>query len=205
MCEVRWKWKFIYGIIGGFIGISVFFFSFFQMNNLTAGCWGLASAFFAILYAIYVRRYLRQADYWYQSIKTETTSLTNNNNNNPAHNTTTTANNNPHNNDNNNPNNDNSNGVITNDRVVFIPDESELNSNLSKNYSLDIQRAWFIIGAIGMLGSFVAFLAYIVLSSLHSESLTAESQWMSAVWAFMTLKWSFGLSYQVHKFNSQIV
>eukprot|EP00455_Lapot_gusevi_P007206 TRINITY_DN13089_c0_g1_i2.p1 TRINITY_DN13089_c0_g1~~TRINITY_DN13089_c0_g1_i2.p1 ORF type:complete len:122 (+),score=3.61 TRINITY_DN13089_c0_g1_i2:41-406(+) len=60
-----------------------------------------------------------------------------------------------------------------------------------------------ILAWSGILLGGISFILYLILAGENGERLSGASRWLTAVWAFMTLKWAGGTAYQITLYQRQ--
>jgi len=170
-----WKWKFWAANLGIFAGLSVFL-SFLHLGNPHVCAWGLASAIYAIMTSIYIRKFIRPMEEESLQLALEAKSPT------TAYRPLPEA------------------------PVSLVANQpGEVSGSLVPRGSLrpgsesSTRDRWLLLlGCLGLAASCGAFVAYIVISAKRHERLNAQSHWLGAVWAFMSAKWSLGLALAVN-------
>jgi len=70
--------------------------------------------------------------------------------------------------------------------------------NIESPVSCGLKTAFCLFGIVAGLSLFIFFL---VLGATRKEAVTADSSWVAAVWAFMTMKWAFGCAFHLYRYH----
>jgi len=183
-----WHLQITYGIIGIFIGFSIFLSFGFdpRLKNSAASIWGLVSGLFALSFVV--------SSFIFQKRWTTGHSVHDDYSNND----------NIFNNNNNNININKEFGEsLLGPNSIPISNIQTQTDLLTEEEIKRRTRIVWCLGMLGFLGVFVSlggFVSYLAVASVRREKLVVSSHWVTAVWAFMSLKWSITLTVSSYRF-----